>query len=319
MSPAAAEACGLAAGTPVVTGWNDLNCGLLGTGVVRPGMGFDIGGTSEHLGLALPAGGPLPVDNLMLAPYLGDDLSDAANAAHAQRASRVCYGVTSAGGGSLEWYANAFVPDLLHAYAQPAASTQAPAPDGQAGLEGMAASAPPGSGGLIFLPYLNGERAPIWDANARGVFFGLNSTHRHAHFARAVLEGVAFSLRQVLALVETATGAWVARIHASGGPARLALWNQIKADVLGRPLVIPRETHAACLGAAMLAAIGSGWYAGAAPAAEAMVQFARQVEPNPANAARYDALFAVYAGLYPQLRGAYAQLATINLTEETQT
>ena len=294
VSPAAAEACGLAAGTPVVTGWNDLNCGLLGTGVVRPGMGFDIGGTSEHLGLALPAGGSLPTEGLMLAPYLGDDPACA---------SRVCYGVTSAGGGSLEWYANALAP---------AASTQAD-------LEAAAASAPPGAGGLIFLPYLNGERAPIWDADARGVFFGLNSAHRHAHLARAVLEGVAFSLRQVLALVETAAGARIERVHASGGPARLALWNQIKADVLGRPLVIPRETHAACLGAAMLAAIGSGWFAGAAPAAEAMVQFASEVEPNLANAARYDALFAVYAGLYPQLRGAFAQLAAINLTEETQT
>ena len=308
VSAAAAEACGLAAGTPVVTGWNDLNCGLLGTGVVRPGMGFDIGGTSEHLGLSLPGGEPLPVEGLMLAPYLGADLSDAGVA----RAARVCYGVTSAGGGSLDWYANAFVPDLLHAYGSASAGTQAD-------LESIAASAPPGCGGLIFLPYLNGERAPIWDADARGVFFGLNSTHRHAHLARAVMEGVAFSLRQVLARVEAAAGARVERVHASGGPARLALWNQIKADVLGRPLLIPRETHAACLGAAMLAAIGSGWYAGAAPAAEAMVHFEHEVTPNPAHAARYAALFDVYAGLYPQLRGAYAQLAAINLTEETQT
>ena len=252
MSAAAAEACGLTAGTPVVTGWNDLNCGLLGTGVVRPGMGFDIGGTSEHLGLSLPGGAPLPVARaLMLAPYLGDE-------PQRRRAPACCYGVTSAGGGSLDWYANAFVPDLLQAYGQAPAGTQVPG-----GLEAMAASAPAGAGGLIFLPYLNGERAPIWDAEARGVFFGLSSTHRHAHLARAVMEGVAFSLRQVLARVEAATGARVDRVHASGGPARLALWNQIKADVLGRPLVIPRETHAACLGAAMLAAIGSGWYAGA--------------------------------------------------------
>jgi sugar (pentulose or hexulose) kinase len=268
-------------------------------------MGFDIGGTSEHVGLALPDGGPLPAEGLMLAPYL--NLIEPGG-------PRVCYGVTSAGGGSLDWYANSFVPDLLQAYGQPAGSSQVPGD-----LEAMATSAPPGSGGLIFLPYLNGERAPIWDADARGVFFGLNSAHRHAHFARAVMEGVAFSLRQVLARVETAAGATIERVHASGGPARLALWNQIKADVLGRPLAIPRETHAACLGAAMLAAIGSGWYAGAGAAAEAMVQLASEVAPNPANFGRYDDLFAVYANLYPQLRGAYAQLAAINLSEETQT
>jgi len=304
VSPAAAEACGLAAGTPVVTGWNDLNCGLLGTGVVRPGMGFDIGGTSEHLGVALAAGGPLPgAQALMLAPYLVDDPAGAA---------RVCYGVTSSGGGSLEWYAAQFVPDLFAAYGQPLP------PDAPARLEALAASVPPGAGGLVFLPYLNGERAPIWDASARGVFFGLSGAHRHPHFARAVLEGVAFSLRQVLQLVEAATGALVERVYASGGPARLALWNQIKADVLQRPLVIPRETHAACLGAAMLAAIGSGWYAEAAPAAAAMVQFARQVEPTARRAARYDALFALYASLYPQLRGAYAQLADINFNEDSR-
>jgi xylulokinase len=302
VSPAAAEACGLATGTPVVTGWNDLNCGLLGTGVVRPGMGFDIGGTSEHLGVALSAAAPLQrADNLMLAPYLIDDREGAA---------RVCYGVTSAGGGALEWYANEFVPDLLQAYGLPLPA------GAQARLEAIAGMAPPGAAGLVFLPYIHGERAPIWDADARGVFFGISGAHRHAHFLRAVLEGVAFSLRQVLQLVETTTRAPVERIYASGGPARLPLWNQIKADVLKRPLVIPQVTGAACLGAAMLAAIGSGWYAGAVEAAAAMVQFAQQVEPETRHAARYDDLFSLYTSLYPQLRGAFAQFAAIKATEE---
>ncbi|MGH2523644.1 MAG: xylulokinase, partial [Anaerolineales bacterium] len=301
VSQTAAEACGLAAGTPVVTGWNDLNCGLLGTGVVRPAMGFDIGGTSEHLGVALSADTPLqPADNLMLAPYLSEDRHGAA---------RVCYGVTSASGGALDWYANQFVTDLLksHGLSLP--------PDSHARLEAIAASAPPGAAGLVFLPYIHGERAPIWDAAARGVFFGISSTHRHRHFVRAVLEGVAFSLRQVLQVVETAIGAPVDRVYASGGPAGLPLWNQIKANVLNRPLVIPRVTHAACLGAAMLAAIGSGWYADAVQAAEAMVHIAQQVEPDTRYAARYDALFSLYASLYPQLRTAYARLAAISANE----
>ncbi len=299
---AAAEACGLAAGTPVVTGWNDLNCGLLGTGVVRPGMGFDIGGTTEHLGVALSAAAPLqPATNLMVAPYLSEDQTGA---------TRVCYGVTSAGGGALDWYANQFVPDLLQSQGLPLP------PDSAARLEAIAAGVPPGAAGLIFLPYLNGERAPIWDASARGVFFGLSSRHRHGHFVRAILEGVAFSLRQVLQVVETTVGAPIERVHASGGPTRLGLWNQIKANVLGRPLVIPKETHAACLGAAMLAAIGLGWQAGAVQAAAAMVHSAQHVEPETRYAARYDALFSVYTSLYPQLRTAYAQLAAINATKE---
>jgi len=212
---------------------------------------------------------------------------------------------------SFEWYAAQFVPDLFAAYGQTLP------PDASERLEALAGSVPPGAGGVLFLPYLNGERAPIWDSSARGVFFGLSSAHRHPHFARAVLEGVAFSLRQVLQLVEAATGAPVALVHASGGPARLALWNKIKADVLQRPLVIPRETHAACLGAAMLAAIGSGWFAGPVPAAAGMVQLAQQVDPDARRAARYDVIFPLYANLYPQLRGAFAQLADINANEDT--
>jgi xylulokinase len=297
LTPEAAAACGLPAGTPVVTGWNDLNCGLLGTGVVRPGLGFDIGGTTEHLGVTVPAVSAWPPSaNLMLAPYLSDEPLGAA---------RVCYGVTSAGGGALDWYANQFVPDLLHSYGHtlPAAAPIL--------LEASAAATPPGAAGLIFLPYLHGERAPIWDAAARGVFFGLNGSHRHGHFVRAILEGVAFSLRQVLGLVESTIGAPVDRIHVSGGPANLGLWNTIKANVLNRPLIIPQVTHAACLGAAMLAAIGAGWFADAGSAAAAMVQVAHVIEPDPRPAARYADLFALYTDLYPRLRASYAQLAAI--------
>lgn len=296
ITPAAADACGLAVGTPVMTGWNDLNCGLLGTGVVRPSMGFDIGGTTEHLGVALAADALThSTGNLMLAPYLGEG------------ATRVCYGVTSAGGGALDWYANQFVPDLLQAHGLSLPPLTR--------WDAIAAEAPAGAAGLIFLPYLHGERAPIWDADARGVFFGLSSRHRHRHFVRAILEGVAFSLRQVLQVVEATIGAPIERIHVSGGPATISLWNQIKADVLKRPLVIPQVTHAACLGAAMLAAIGSGWYAEAGSAAQAMVHTFQEVEPHTHASARYDALFALYVSLYPRLRTAFADLATFNATD----
>jgi xylulokinase len=301
---AAAEASGLAAGTPVVVGWNDLNCGLLGTGIVAPGQGFDIGGTSEHLGLALPlAAAVASTDGLMLAPYLSENSAGAA---------RVCYGVTSAGGGSLDWYANEFVPDLLAAYGLPLPAGAA------ARLEALAAEAPPGAGGLVYLPYLYGERAPIWDAAARGLFFGLDGTQRHRHLIRAVLEGVAFSLRQVLEVVEAATGTRVEAIHVSGGPARLRLWNEIKASVLNRPLVVPAVTQAACLGAALLATVGAGWFASADQAAAAMVRTAEQIDPNPQHTARYQDMFGLYASLYPQLRAAFAQLAALTAPEGTR-
>ena len=301
LTPEAAAATGLPAGTPVVTGWNDLNCGLLGTGIVQPGVGFDIGGTTEHLGVAVAPDAALgSTASLMLAPYLTHE---------ADGATRVCYGVTSAGGGALEWYGNQLVPDLLASYGV------ALPPDAPERLLASAAAVPPGAGGLLFLPYLHGERAPIWDAAARGVFFGLNGGHRHGHLVRAVLEGVAFSLRHVLQTVEAAVGKPVERIYASGGPANLPLWNGIKAGVLNRPLVIPQVTHAACLGAAMLAALGAGWHANAAAAASAMVQVARVVEPDPRHTARYGELFEIYVNLYPQLRRSFAQLAAITSTE----
>jgi xylulokinase len=233
----------------------------------------------------------------MRVPFLAEDRGGAA---------QVFYGVTSAGGGALEWYAGQFVPDLLSGYglAQP--------DDAQARLAEMAAAAPPGAGGLVFLPYLNGERAPIWDTAARGLFFGISSQHRPRHFARAVLEGVAFSLRQILGLIEAGSGQRVEGIVASGGPAGMPLWSQIKASVLNRPFMIPQVIHAACLGAAMLATVGRGWYADVAQAAEAMVHIAEQVDPEPGAAARYDMLYPIYASLYPQLKGAYAKLAEYN-------
>ncbi|MEO6623225.1 MAG: FGGY-family carbohydrate kinase, partial [Burkholderiaceae bacterium] len=206
-------------------------------------------------------------------------------------------------------YASQFVPDLLASYglALPAAA--------HAQLAAQAAFVSPGAGGLVFLPYLNGERAPIWDTAARGVFFGISSQHRHRHFARAVLEGVAFSLRQILEVVEAASGQRVAQIVASGGPAAMPLWNEIKASVLNRPVMIPQVIHAACLGAAMLAAVGAGWHADAAQAAGAMVYIAEQVAPDPQHAARYDTLYPLYTSLYPQLQRAYAQLAEFNQVE----
>ena len=107
----------------------------------------------------------------------------------------------------------------------------------------------------------------------------------------------------------------MASIVAAGGPAGVPLWNQVKASVLNRPFLIPQEIHAACLGAAMLAAVGRGWHAGAAQAAGSMGHIAQQVDPAPAQAARYDSLYPIYASLYPRLKDAYAALAAFNALE----
>ncbi len=153
-----------------------------------------------------------------------------------------------------------------------------------------------------------GERSPIWDSNARGVFFGLSLATTKADLVRAVLEGAAYGLRHN---VETAAAAgFVAGVLSSvGGGARSPLWNQIKADVLQRPIRLPHTAIGAPLGDAIVAAAGAGLYTSIAGAARGMNSFGATFEPRPELAARYDALYGVYLGLYPALAASYRQLA----------
>ena len=153
----------------------------------------------------------------------------------------------------------------------------------------------------MFLPYLAGERTPIWDDDARGVFFGLTERHTRAHLARAVLEGVAFSLRHVADLLREQGGV-IDELRVTGGQAKLALWSRIKADVLGVPVVIPRVVEGALMGEAMLAAAAAGRAPDPAAAAERFTKEAARFAPDAANAARYDAAYHVYRELYPRLR-----------------
>ncbi len=293
----AAEATGIPVGTPVVTGWNDMNCAVLGTGVTLPGDGFNIGGTSEHIGMAWGSANP-PGDTsrIVLGPYLRG-MPDCA--------PQVLYGATSAGGGAWEWYTSGLITGMFDTL------VQAPPADLARQLVHTAAETPAGAEGLLFLPYLNGERAPIWDALARGVFIGVSSAHGHQHFTRAVLEGVALSLRHVLTTVESAASTSVGPIYISGGPARIELWNKIKASVLRRPLLVPQVLDTSCLGSAILATIGAGWFDSAVSATRAMVHIARQIDPESDAADIYDQVFPIYTSLYPALQQTYAELAKL--------
>ena len=192
------------------------------------------------------------------------------------------FGPTQSSGGALEWACR-----LLGG--EPAAAGE------------LAAQAPPGAAGLIFLPYLEGERAPIWDADTRGLVFGLTTDHGPAHLIRAVLEGVALSVRHVLTTAEADTGVHAREIRAAGGSTRLALWNQIKADVTGRPLVTVPVADVGTLGAAILGAVAADLYPDPATAAGQMVQLGEVITPDPAPAAVYDDHYAVYTALYPRL------------------
>ena len=259
---AAAEATRLQAGTPVVAGYVDGVMGLLGSGVSRPGDACLNGGTSGTFSIVSGTGAGYPV--------LGMDIVGAA---------------TNTSGKALDWFVQCVAP-RDSSYAE---------------LLAGAAEVPAGSCGLLFLPHLAGERAPVRDPRSRAAWAGLTLEHDRRHLLRSVLEGVAFGFRAIHQML--AAGSMHAReVHLVGGQARSVLWNQIKADVLGLPVLVPEVIEGPVVGAAILGAIGLGAYRGREEAVAAMVRVAQRLEPDPRAVATYDELFGAFQELYPALR-----------------
>ncbi len=176
-------------------------------------------------------------------------------------------------------------------------------------LESEAAGVPIGSNGLIAVPYWGAVMTPYWDPLARGCFVGLKESHRLGHMYRSLLEGIALEQALVTGMIEEQTGVQVDEFIAIGGGASSDLWCQIVADASGKRVRRSRTVEASSLGAAVCAAVGSGWFTTAAEAAEAMSgEITRETEPIPAQAARYAELLDIYRGIYPQLRETFAKL-----------
>jgi xylulokinase len=171
----------------------------------------------------------------------------------------------------------------------------------------LAEAAPAGAGGLVCLPFLAGERSPLWDPTARGAILGLTFNHGPAHLARAVLESTAYELR-LLSDAILRLGTHIDELRVCGGQARSRLWNQIKADVTGLSASVPRLPEVALMGDAICAAIGAGLYSDLWTAGEAMVQVGEVLEPNPAHRAVYDELFGVYQRAYGALKPLFVPL-----------
>jgi sugar (pentulose or hexulose) kinase len=194
------------------------------------------------------------------------------------------YGPTQASGASLGW-----ILATLGLGDSPAAALE------------RAAVVPAGADGQVFLPYLQGERAPLWDPRARGGLVGLTTAHGADHLVRAVLEGVACSVWHVLREAETAVGSAAREVRVAGGGARMAVWNRIKASVSDRTFRPCATTENGVVGAAMLAALGSGAFADAAEAGSAMVRLDAPVEPDAEAAGLYKRLFERYVALWPRI------------------
>ena len=167
-------------------------------------------------------------------------------------------------------------------------------------LNEIAEKTAPGSDGLVFLPYMSGERSPIWNPYAKGVFYGLDFSKTKGHMVRACMEGVALSVRHNLEIAEEA-GAKVEVLRAMGGSANSLLWTQIKSDITGKPIVVPASDTATTLGAAILAGVGCGMYKDYDEAVFLTVKETRRHEPNLSNKDVYDKTYMTYLELYKSL------------------
>jgi xylulokinase len=270
----AAEALGLSTRCHAVVGTGDDHGAALGAGVFRPGTVVDITGTAEPVAA--------PSEEVVL-----DEARVVETHAHAVDGVLLVENPGFVSGGSTHWLAG------LHGL-------------DQGELLARAELAPPGSDGVLFLPALSGSTAPRWNDRMRGAFAGLAMNHELSHLARAVLEGCAFALRDIVERF-AALGLAGEEIRVVGGGARSPLWLQIKADVTGSPVRSVRGDHATSAGAAMLAGLAAGWFADVGEAVERCVRVADEpVLPRAEVAEAYDAAYAAYRRLFDGVEEALA-------------
>lgn len=281
ISAAAAEMTGLREGTPVVAGGGDQAAGAVGVGAVAEGI----------VSLALGTSGVV-FATVNQPFYHPEGLLQ--SFCHAVPGRWHLMGVTLAAAGSLRWYRDTLAPGVDYD-----------------DLLAPTADIAPGSEGLLFLPYLTGERTPHPDPLARGAFVGLTVRHTQPHLTRAVLEGVAFGLRDSFELIKGSGLKQIQQVRVSGGGARSPIWRQILADVLGTELVTVNTTEGAAFGAALLAGVGAGIWADVDSACDTAIQVTGRTLPQPAAVQQYEEVYRAYSALYPALKASFAQLSTL--------
>jgi len=274
VSPSGAAATGLQPGTPVVAGAGDQAAGAVGMGIVAPGAVSATIGTSGVVFAATDRPALDPKGRLH-------------TFCHAVPGRWHLMGVTQAAGLSLRWFRDRF-----------GAAGNEDGRDAYERLTAEAAALPPGSDGLLWAPYLMGERTPHLDPNARAALIGLTASHTRGHVVRAILEGVAFSLRDSFTLFAE-MGVPVRNIRLGGGGARSPLWRQIQADVYGREVEVLEAEEGAAYGAAILAGVGAGVWSSVDTACSEVVKVAQRVAPQPAVVERMNASYAAYCRIYP--------------------
>jgi xylulokinase len=282
------EETGLAAGTPVVAGGLDACCGTLGAGVIDVGQTQEQGGQAGGMSICLDKA--LAHPKLILSFHVIPDLW-------------LLQGGTVGGGGCINWFKKE-----LAGY-----ETEESKKNGKDTFKIMdeeASKIQACSDGLIFLPYMAGERSPLWDVHAKGVFFGLGYDKTRAHMIRSVLEGTAFALEHNLKTAEE-IGVKVDVLNAMGGAANSRLWTQIKSDVTGKTINVPASDTATTLGAAILAGVGIGAYKNFKEAVDMTIKIGRVHKPDMDKNKIYGKYYEIYIELYEKLKGTMSKLSQL--------
>jgi len=277
----AASRTGLKVGTPVAAGGGDQAAGAVGVGAVEPGIVGLTVGTSGVVFATTPSALIEPEGRLHAF-------------CHAVPGMWHFMGVMLSAAGSLQWYRDTLASDMSFD-----------------DLVKEAESAPAGCEGLLFLPYLSGERTPYPDPLARGAFIGLTLRHRRAHMTRAVLEGVAFGLKDSFILIQNAGLGQITQVRASGGGTKGALWRQILASVLEAELVTVNTSEGGAFGAALLAGVGAGAWVDVPSACKAIIRITGQTLPDEAQMNIYRKLYPLYHDLYPILKSSFTKLSAL--------
>ena len=276
-----ASLTGLKAGTPVAAGGGDQAAQAVGVGAVEPGIvGLTVG--TSGVVFATTSSALIEPEGRLHA------------FCHAVPGMWHFMGVMLSAAGSLQWYRDTLAADMSFDE-----------------LLKEAEAVPAGSEGLQFLPYLSGERTPHPDPLARGAFIGLTLRHSRAHLTRAVLEGVAFGLKDSFTLIQNAGLGAITQMRASGGGTKGALWRQIMASILEAELVTVNTTEGAAYGAALLAGVGAGAWANVPTACKACIKITGSTQPDPAQADLYRKVYPLYQALYPALKSNFSKMGGI--------
>ncbi len=290
VSKYAAELTGLVEGTSVVGGAGDQAAGAVGNGIVKPGIISSVIGTS---GVVFAYTEKVSID----------PLGRVHTFCHAVPNTWHIMGVTQGAGLSLKWFRDNFCIEEKR-------TAELMKIDPYVLMDQEAERVAAGCSGLVFLPYMMGERTPHLDPNAKGVFFGLSAKHEKQDFVRAVMEGVVYSLRDCLEIIKD-MGVGISEVRASGGGGKSKLWRQMQADVFGSDIVTINSSEGPALGVALLAGVGTGVYKNVAEACEATIKVKTVQKADMELNARYTQYYEIYRRLYRSLKQDYSDLAEI--------